>query len=319
MDLDALATFAKIAELKSLAAVAKLHDLPKSTMSLKLRQLESEFGLPLFSRDGRSLMLTDAGAELLRHARQILAACDHARSAVAELRDEVAGTLRVGSTGEFGTALTAQMLCSFRKAYPLVKLEVVLLPATVLLAPDGHESLDAILSWDDPGDSDELAEPLSSTTFGLYASPAFLKANGTPASIADLRKARGITYRKPIGVQSWRLKHANEVVDIVPKADLVANEYWTLKYFAVAGEGIAYLPRFFTRLECARNHLVPVMPEWQSDEKWIHLLVPRHAASSRKIKAFIAFCTAYFTPDFTVSGPAYFVENIVDLDQEIIQ
>lgn len=322
MNLDALDCFVKIADVGSLSAASKLHGLPKSTLSLKLRQLEADHGVTLFARKGRSLELTDAGHELLKHAREIFACCETAEAALSEMRDEVAGTLRIGATGEFGTAFNAQMLYAFRQKYPRVKLDLVFFSPSVLFTPDRLQSFDAIVSWDDPGGDPRdgrgqngvPAETLSSATFGLFASRDYLARAGTPQTPDALANHRGILYRAPMGLQSWRLQHNGEAVEVLPPSDFAANDYWTIKYFAVAGEGIAYLPKFFTSIECERGHLVPILPGWASEEKWIHIRFPRSHIVSKKASAFLEFCKSYFLPGFEFAGPRYYVETVLAPD-----
>lgn len=311
MNLDALETFTKIAEVRSLSAAAKLHGLPKSSLSLKLKQLEADLGTALFLREGRGLELTDAGTELLKHAHQILAACESARSAIAEVRDDVAGTLRIGSTGEFGTAFNAQMLYAFRQHYPLVKLDLVFFSPDVLFTPDRLQSFDAIISWDETGDDGHAWQTLSTATFGLFASPDYIARVGLPLGPGDLADHRGVLYRHAVGPQSWRLQRGGEVVDLLPRSDFMSNDYWTVKYFAVAGEGIAYLPKFFTHIECERGHLVPLMPDWESDEKRIEIRLTRPKFVSRKTAAFVEFCKRYFSAGFRFQGPRYYVETVL--------
>ena len=90
---------------------------PKSTLSHKIRQLEDEFGIELFVREGISCMSDRRRSEFLRHARLIQSNCEDAATAMAEMRQEVAGTLRVGSTGEFGTTITSELLYAFRQQF----------------------------------------------------------------------------------------------------------------------------------------------------------------------------------------------------------
>ncbi len=313
MNLDALDCFAKIAEVRSLSAAAKLHGLPKSTLSLKLRQLEADLGVALFAREGRGLELTDAGTELLRHAQTILRACESARSAVAEASEEVAGTLRIGATGEFGTAFNAQMLYAFRQHYPLVQLDLTFFSPNVLYTPDRLQGFDVIISWDEPGDGGYQWETLANATFALVASPDYLARNGVPLMPDDIGEAhRGVLYRRPGGLQNWRLQRAGQTADLMPRSDFITNDYWTVKYFAVAGEGIAYLPKFFTSIECERKHLVPVLPEWESEEKAIQISYARPALASRKLDAFVKYCKNYFSPGFDFRGPRYYVETVLD-------
>ena len=57
MDLDAIDYFIKVADARSLSSAAKLHRLPKSTLSHKIRQLEDRLGIALFVREGRDMFL----------------------------------------------------------------------------------------------------------------------------------------------------------------------------------------------------------------------------------------------------------------------
>ncbi|MBN9669641.1 LysR family transcriptional regulator [Roseibium aggregatum] len=310
MDFQSLEAFVKIAESRSLSAAARLYDLPKSTISLRLRQLEEQIGAELFTRQGKSLELTDAGRVLLERARHILALCDDARTAVSSVQEDAAGVIKIGATGEFGTALNAQMLSAFRQTYPKIQLDLVFFSPSMFLDLSRQRTFDAVLSFNEDGRADRHAEVLTTVTHGLYASPHYLDAFGTPADTAALSAHRGVLYRTPDGIQSWKLKRKNRSVEVLPPGDIVANDYWTLKYFAVARAGIALLPQFFTELECQHNHLVPVLPEWRTEPRPICIRVPDQRYVAPKTRAFIDFCKTYFQPGFAFAGPRYYVEAL---------
>lgn len=312
MNTEALASFVKIAELRSLSSAAKLYGLPKSTLSLRIKQLETDLNVELFERSGRNLVLTEAGQMLLKHARQILQSCDAARAAVTELSDDVAGTLRIGATGEFGTAFYAQMLIAFRQLYPNVEIELTFFSPNVLYAAESFDTLDAVISWDEGNDE---GETLSTATFSLFASRSYIERAGMPKTPADLAEHQGIVYRTPGGLQNWRLQKGSAQESILPRSSLIANDYWTVKYFAVAGEGIAYLPRFFTAIECERGHLVPLLEHWESAERRVSIRLTRPHAPSRKMAAFMDVCRRYFSPGFEFTGPRYYFEAIYDPNQ----
>ena len=83
-----------------------------------------------------------------------------------------------------------------------------------------------------------------------------------------------------------------------------------IKYFAVAGEGIAYLPGFFTETECERGNLVPVLPDWRSPAVPVNLLYPRRRFVSRKFEAFQTFCTEFYERRAQHYVPSYCVEVV---------
>ena len=72
MDLDRLREFARIAECGSVSAAARRLGLSVATLSARLRGLEKSLGTSLFDREGRALILTDAGRCLLGNSREIL-------------------------------------------------------------------------------------------------------------------------------------------------------------------------------------------------------------------------------------------------------
>lgn len=153
-------------------------------------------------------------------------------------------------------------------------------------------------------------EVLTTMHYGLYASPAYLAAHGTPGDVAALAGHKGVLYRDVDGVRPWRLTNGTETAEALPPADIVTNDYWTTKYFAVAGAGLALLPPFFTELEQRNGHLVPILPEWRTAPRNITLRVPDPRYVAPKTRAFIAFCKAYFQPGLDIDVPRYFVEAL---------
>lgn len=310
MDLEAIDCFLKVAEAQSLSHAAKRFGLPKSSLSHKIRRLEDSLGTALFVREGRDMLLSDAGAEFLDHARRIRESCEGARSAIAEARREIAGTLTIASTGEFGTSFTSELLYAFRRRFPQVNVDVVFLSLGYFLSAGKNQPFDGIFHWGDPANPDYVARRLGEAAFGLFASPRYLERHGTPAAPGDLATHRKIAFRQPAGLQVWRLLRGAECVEMTPEAECTANDYWMLKYFAVAGEGIVYLPAFFTEIECMNGDLVPVLPEWQSEMVAINLLYMRRRYVTRKFAAFLDFCLGYYEERRNSTAPRYCVEVV---------
>ncbi len=106
-------------------------------------------------------------------------------------------------------------------------------------------ALDGIFHWGEPSDVDYVSRRLATASYGLYASPDYLALHGMPVRPDDLTRHRGLIFRNTTRLQPWYLsRQGMEETEILPTASLMANDYWTLKYFAVAGQGIAYLPGF---------------------------------------------------------------------------
>src|SRR5690349_6640084 len=133
-----------LAQLGTIAAVAKSHMYTPSAVSQQLAALEREAGVALLARTGRRVALTPAGSVLVRHAEVVLAALEEADAARAEL----AGPLRIGAFPSAVTTLLAGALVELGHDHPALELTVIELdPAAV---PDAIREgrLDVALTHD---------------------------------------------------------------------------------------------------------------------------------------------------------------------------
>jgi DNA-binding transcriptional LysR family regulator len=134
-----LLIFARVADLGSFSRAAERLGLPKSTVSRRIAWLESHLGERLLLRTTRRQSLTEFGALLLEHARQVVAEVD-AVTALREHRQAVpSGRLRVSMPSDFATLLLADMLAAFVAQHPRITLELDLSPRRVDLLGEGYD------------------------------------------------------------------------------------------------------------------------------------------------------------------------------------
>jgi DNA-binding transcriptional LysR family regulator len=112
MEIRQLKAFVAIAEAKTFTAGAKVTNVTQAAISMQIRQLEEEVGLPLFTRTPRRVILTEAGEHLLERARTIMREHDAALAELAELGGVEHGRLRIGSSS---SAFSANQLPSILK------------------------------------------------------------------------------------------------------------------------------------------------------------------------------------------------------------
>ena len=96
MELRNITTFLRVAELQNFTHAAQELGYSQSAVTVQIRQLETELGVPLFERIGRSVSLTAPGQAFLQEAGEIIKAADRAKDAV-RTAPEPEGTLRVGT------------------------------------------------------------------------------------------------------------------------------------------------------------------------------------------------------------------------------
>jgi len=125
MTLQQLTYFLASAEHGSFRAAAESLHMAQPSMSEQIRRLEAELGVPLFTRAGRRLELTEAGRLLMPEAERTLAAAQAAQESVREVRDVTGGTVAFGTFGSAHHYLLAGLLQDFRTQYPQVRVRAI--------------------------------------------------------------------------------------------------------------------------------------------------------------------------------------------------
>ncbi|MDQ3635964.1 MAG: LysR family transcriptional regulator [Acidobacteriota bacterium] len=125
MEIKQLKAFIAIAEEKTFTAGAKRVHITQAAVSMQIRQLEEEIGLPLFTRTPRRVILTEAGEYLLERARRILREHDSALEELAEIAGAEYGRLRIGSASAmFATEQLPKILEKLIKKYSNAEVSV---------------------------------------------------------------------------------------------------------------------------------------------------------------------------------------------------
>jgi LysR family nitrogen assimilation transcriptional regulator len=125
MDLKQLEYFRHVAELGSFTRASTFLSVVQPALSRQVRQLEVEVGQNLFERNGRGVILTDAGSRLLEHTRGILTQVGRAREELEEQRNGDSGHFTLGLPPSLGRSMTVPLVKAFGHSLPNVGLATV--------------------------------------------------------------------------------------------------------------------------------------------------------------------------------------------------
>ena len=132
-----------IAEEKTFTAGARIMNVTQAAVSMQIRQLEDEVGVPLFSRTPRRVILTEAGELLINRARKILREHDNALAEIAEIAGAEHGRLRIGSASAmFVTTQLPAILQCLKTRFPLAEITVSSGTSSVLSEKILHGEID---------------------------------------------------------------------------------------------------------------------------------------------------------------------------------
>lgn len=280
MKLDGLAAFVATVDETSISAASRRLGLAKSVVSERLAELERALGVSLLQRSTRRLTLTSAGESLLPRARRILRELEEAAAEVDASSGKLAGPLRISAPVGFGVLHLGPAIARFLRDHPDIEMALELDDGFVDAATGGF---DAVLRHGAIGDGRLIARRLATSRRLLVASPAYLAAHGTPASLTDLERHRGVLYANR--ASDWRFAAGSAWSVVRPKAALRVNNGLVMRDAALAGLGLALLPTFFVHAEIRSGALVEVDIGWPAEGAELFLTYPRDHGAAAKIRA----------------------------------
>ncbi len=187
MEIRQLKAFLAIAEAKTFTAGARRVNVTQAAISMQIRQLEDEVGLPLFTRTPRRVIMTEAGEYLLERARKILREHDSAVAEIAELGGVEHGRLRIGSaSAEFVTQQLPRILQQLRGKFANSELSVSSGTSQVLVDKIMHGEIDIAFVSLPVDNSSITTDKLFSDEIVAIAHPGHPLANEKYISAAAL-------------------------------------------------------------------------------------------------------------------------------------
>jgi DNA-binding transcriptional LysR family regulator len=271
-DLEGLAIFAKVVDMRSFAGAAAELNLSKATVSKAVSRLEARLGTRLFNRTSRRLALTDAGRQLSARAAHILAEAEAAEDDARAQSSTPRGRVRLAVPMSFGVLHVAPLIAEFLATYPEVSIELNLSDAIIDLIGEGY---DAAIRIGTLPDSSLVARRLCDTQRYLVGSPAYLKKHGRPNHPLQLADHACLGYTYAIGPETWRFATKDgKSASVRPSGPLRVNNGDAMMPALIAGIGLGVLPEFIVREALADGRLLRLLPEWTLASGAVYWLTP---------------------------------------------
>lgn len=284
MNIDDLELLLRALDTGSLARAARELGTTRASASRRLQRLEEVAGGHLLHRSTRGLRLTARGEEVAALARQIVD-LKRAILAVEESHKEPQGELVVSVPVVFGQAVMGGFAAYLASLHPKIRLRLRLENRRIDLL---QERVDIAIRVGVPSGADTIARRLGVASLACYASPAYLERHGAPDHPRELAEhallladgdqvvAHGAASEQPVTVSA--------------QATLRANDRGVLREAAIAGMGVAVLPRFMGEHSPA---LVRVLPAWSLGEHALTMVYLRESRARAAVRRFAEALSEY--------------------------
>jgi DNA-binding transcriptional LysR family regulator len=285
-DASSLPLFVAVARAGRFTTAAQRLNVPTTTLSRRIQELEEALGVRLLNRTTRSLSLTDAGERYLAEVEPIVAAIEEANHSIGRLRKTVTGRLRLTAPYFLGELFLADWAIAFQQAHPQVTVELQLDNHLLDLPASG---IDLAVRAGVMGDAALVARHLLDVEWLTVASPALLARSPAVVTPADLTDFAAITTAVDPGRVTWHFGSGDAEVSLHPRTCLQVNDLRMACKAARAGLGVARLPRLVVQEVLVAGDLVELLPAWQRPPVPAQLVYHRRRLLTAAQTAFIAY------------------------------
>ena len=286
-DLNDMLLFAEVAERGSFTAASEALGIPKSRVSRRVAALEAQLGVRLLQRSTRRLALTEVGQDYLQHVLAMREAAQSAQLAVAQVKAEPAGTVRITCPVHPAQALVGPMLTQFLLANPKVHVDMEVTNRAVDLLAEGVDV--ALRVRSELSDSGQLVvKRLGQTSSWVVASPAQLARQGVPQRPEDLHNMDVLGLSGPKGLARFALHGPQgELADVRVRARYIVDDFDCLLNACAAGLGLCAIPDYLCQPGLASGQLQRVLPDWQLSPGIFHAVFPSRRGMVPAVRALL--------------------------------
>jgi DNA-binding transcriptional LysR family regulator len=189
--LQEMAIFATVGDLGSISGTARALGMPKSSVSRAVARLEDAFQARLVERTTRRVTLTEIGAALHAHCRNMVGEAENAEAEIAAYQGHPSGRLRVSAPYSIGHLILRENIPEFLDRYPDLDLQLLL---TDRVANPLQDPFDVVIRVGWLEDSSLIARKITDIDAVLVASREYAAAHGLPETAEELARHRIIGF-----------------------------------------------------------------------------------------------------------------------------
>lgn len=297
MDMEELRIFTRVAELGSYTRAADQLGLAKGRVSAAVQHLEARIGARLLHRTTRQVSLTADGEQFLERGKELLADAEQLQAMFQPAATGLRGRVRVDLPNSFARDIVIPRLPQLLAAHPLLQIGISTTDQRVDVVREGF---DCVLRVGALTDSELVARPLGVLHQSNVASPGYLRAYGTPKTLAELAQHRIVHYAARLGTQGagWEYEEGGKMRVLPMRSALVVNSTDAYQAACLAGLGLIQAPVRGTRRLVQAGLLAEVLPRYAPPPMPISLLYPHRRHVPPRVQAVLQWLAQVVKEDF---------------------
>lgn len=294
MEIRNLLTFLKVAEVRSFSKAADKLGYSQSNVSLQIQQLENELEIKLFERTGKNIRLTKQGQDFLFHASEIIRMVQQAKDSIKfNEKEELTGTISVGSVECIATSLLPDILVLFHQKYPHIQTNVVIDSKDHLVEKLRNNEIDLFFHLGNKEVIQNLTQTVLKKEDIIFVTYHDQYENQEKVSLSKIIEEpfilteKGESYRYELD----KILYQNNL-SIQPVIEISNPEI--IVHLVEKKIGCSFLPRFCVRNALKKKHVYCIDADMKPIYMYSQLFYHKNKWLSPQFKAFIDFVNDYY-------------------------
>ncbi len=291
--LSAIKAFVHVAHSGSFTAAGAQLLIGPSAITKRVASLEKWLGVKLLNRTTHGVALTDEGVLCLQKSIRLLEEMDGIEQLLAVRSKTASGHLRISMPYAMGHIYLSPRLPAFLNRNPALTLQLNYSDT----APDLVEgSLDLAIRIGAPRDSRIVARLLARSRRVTCATPAYLKRQGEPTRVDELKDHNCITLLLNGRKRAWKFSEDGRVFSLLPSGNLAVNSGTALREAVIGGLGIVQCNSILVAPELRSGQLLPLIETSSISSEGLYAVYPQNRHMVPRLQAFVAFVQEIFKP-----------------------
>jgi DNA-binding transcriptional LysR family regulator len=285
--LQAIRAFARVVEAGNFTRAADSLEMPNATLSKLVQELEAHLGVRLLQRTTRRVTVTPEGRDYYDKTARILRDLEDIDTSFNSVRSHPRGQLRIDVGGSTARDVLIPALPEFLARYPDIRIDLGVSDRTVDLISD---NVDCVIRGGPLDNSSLIARQIGAATLLTCATPAYLKAFGTPAYPDELKNGhRLVSYLSPQTGRAFPLRFERDGEKCEIKVDHRIGVNESNAHLAAGLAGLGIIQTFSYALESALKSgaLVEILRPWRPAPYPFHVVYPQNRHVTHRLRVFI--------------------------------
>lgn len=276
--------FTEVAKRQSFSEVAHRLDLPRSTVTSAIQQLETHYGVRLFHRTTRKVSLTQDGQRILPECQNLLFDYEQLEQLIQTQKQHYRGTLKISMPSRIVHQVIIPELSDFYQRYPDIHLQLNSSDDMTDLIEKG---IDCVVRVGELDSSSLIARLIGHLVMVNCASPHYLKQYGTPEQLEDLSQHKLINYAGAVGEKQGEFVYQGGTV--MMDSALSVNNTEAYSAAACAGLGIIQVPYYDVQDKIEQGILVEVLSAYSAPSLPLNILYPNRSYIPKRLEVFMSW------------------------------